>query len=163
MIISLIAIVDEQFGLGKENGLLCHLPADLQHFKSKTLGKPVIMGRNTFESIGKPLPGRHNIVLTHRPLSIEGVTIANSLDEALKLTNNKDEVMIIGGASIYKQALAVAQRIYLTHIHHQFEADVFFPLIDNTQWVLQDEVFMPRDERNIYDLTFCEYLRLASK
>jgi dihydrofolate reductase len=163
MIISLIAVVDEQLGLGKDNGLLCHLPADLQHFKSLTLNKPIIMGRNTFASIGKPLPGRHNIVLTHQHLVIEGVSIANSLEAALDLAKNQSEVMIIGGASIYKQALGIAQRIYLTRIHHRFEADVFFPSLCSAEWKLQKEVFRTSDDRNCYDLTFSEYLRVVAE
>ena len=163
MIVSLIAVVDEQFGLGKNNALLCHLPADLQHFKSLTVGKPIIMGRNTFESIGKPLPGRQNIVLTHRLMEIEGITIANSLDVAFELTNNHEEIMIIGGASIYEQALVFAERIYLTVIHHQFEADVFFPQLDKAVWVVQSEHTRTRDERNCYDMTFYEYRRVTSE
>lgn len=160
MIISLIAIVDAQLGLGKDNGLLCHLPADLQHFKSLTLNKPIIMGRNTFESIGKPLPGRHNIVLTRQPMAIDGVSIANSLEEAFQIAGNENEVMVIGGASIYRQALALAQRIYLTRIHHLFDADVFFPLFEEKQWLLTTQVFRARDNLNSYDLTFCEYQRV---
>lgn len=160
MRISLIAIVDELYGLGKENALLCHLPADLQHFKSLTLGKPVIMGRKTYESIGKPLPGRQNIVLTHQAISIDGVVTAPSLQSALTLSHDDKEIMIIGGASLYEQTIMLAQRIYLTQIHHRFQADVFFPAINTEQWVLQSESFRRRDERNLYDLTFYEYHRV---
>lgn len=160
MRISLIAIVDEQYGLGKENALLCHLPADLQHFKSLTLGKPVIMGRKTFESIGRPLAGRQNIVLTHQALSIDGVVTAPSLKAALATSHDDKEIMIIGGASLYEQTIMLAQRIYLTQIHHRFEADVFFPTLNTEQWVLQRESFRRRDERNPYDLTFYEYHRV---
>ena len=163
MIVSLIAVVDELLGLGKDNALLCHLPADLQHFKSLTVGKPIIMGRNTFESIGKPLPNRQNIVLSRHPLTIEGVNIASSLEAAFELTKDQEEVMIIGGASIYEQAMVYAQRIYLTLIHHQFEADVFFPSFDKTVWVCQKECHRSRDERNRYDMTFYDYQRMTVK
>lgn len=161
MIVSLIAAVDEQFGLGRNNALLCYLPADLQHFKSLTLGKPIIMGRNTFESIGKPLPGRQNIVLSRHPLTIDGITIASSLAAALELAKDQEEVMIIGGASVYEQAMVYAQRIYLTRIHHQFEADVFFSSFDETLWVCRNERHRSRDERNCYDMTFYDYQRMA--
>ncbi len=163
MIVSLIAAVDEQFGLGKDNALLCHLPADLQHFKSLTLSKPIIMGRNTFESIGRPLPHRHNIVLSRHTAAIKGVTIASSLDAAFELAKDQEEVMIIGGASIYEQAMVYAQRIYLTLIHHQFDADVFFPSFDKTEWVCQNEFHRVRDERNCYDMTFYDYQRMTVK
>lgn len=160
MLVSLIAAVDEHFGLGKDNALLCHLPADLQHFKSLTMGKPIIMGRNTFESIGKPLPGRKNIILSRQPITLDGVIIVNSLSAALELTKDQDEVMVIGGVSVYEQAIEYAQRIYLTLIHHQFEADVFFPPLDKTVWVCQHEVYRARDERNRYDMTFYDYQRM---
>ena len=161
MIISLIAAVDERYGMGKNNSLLCHLPADLQHFKSLTLGKPIIMGRKTFESIGKALPGRQNIVLTRNTLTAEGVMVVDSLEAALQLTKDQIEVMVIGGAQIYAQALIHAQRIYLTIIHHQFDADVFFPDIDKAAWACIDAVEKLRDKKNEYDMTFCTYQRLA--
>ncbi|MBA3536414.1 MAG: dihydrofolate reductase [Tatlockia sp.] len=158
--ISLIAAIDEQNGLGKANQLLCHLPADLQHFKSLTMGKPIIMGRNTFESIGKPLPGRTNIVLTRKQLTISGVEVAESLPKALAVAGNVQEVMIIGGASIYEQALPFASRIYLTLIHQQFDADVFFPKLDDSVWQCTEQVFRQHDEKNSYDLTFYCYERI---
>lgn len=173
-IISLIAAVDENYGLGKNNQLLCHLPADLQHFKRLTWGKPIIMGRNTFEAIGKPLPGRVNIVLSRSSLAIEGVHVVNSLSKALDLSVDAAEIMIIGGESIYKQAFPVAKRIYLTLIHHQFAADVFFPKpsklgrnkgeefswgANNTFWRCEEAIFHPQDDKNPYELTFYRYQR----
>ena len=159
-IVSLIAIVDEENGLGKENQLLCHLPADLKHFKTLTLGKPIIMGRHTFDSIGKPLPGRSNLILSRQPLKIAGVEVVSSLQKALTLVENDPEVFIIGGAIVFEQALDYASKIYLTLIHHHFKADVFFPKLDKSVWHCKEEVFRPRDEKNSYDLTFYLYERI---
>lgn len=159
--ISLIAAVDERLGMGKNNALLCHLPADLQHFKSLTLGKPIIMGRKTFESIGKALPGRKNIVLSRNLLTVDDVTVVDSLEAALQLTLDQPEVMIIGGAQIYNQAIIHAKKLYLTVIHHQFDADVFFPEIDKAEWACIAEVKKVRDEKNKYDMTFYTYQRIT--
>ncbi|ARG98540.1 dihydrofolate reductase [Legionella micdadei] len=158
--ISLIAAVDEQNGLGKDNELLCHLPADLQHFKSITMGKPVIMGRKTYESIGKPLPGRQNIVLSRHKIAIDGVQVVDTLAKALALTTEAPEIMIIGGATVYEQALPYASKIYLTIIHHQFAADVFFPELDQSIWRCDETTFRERDHKNKYDLTFCRFNRI---
>lgn len=159
-IISLIAAVDENQGLGKDNRLLCHLPADLKHFKMLTLGKPIIMGRNTYDSIGKPLPGRLNIVLTRQALSLAGVEVVDSLAKALALVKDVPEVMIIGGATVYEQALALASQVYLTVIHHQFAADVFFPALSKTTWQCKEAVFQQHDDKNNYDMTFYRYERI---
>lgn len=155
--ISLIAVVDEQMGLGKNNALLCHLPADLQHFKQLTLGKTIIMGRRTFESIGKALPGRQNIVLSHHDLNVENVTTVSSLSDALIYSKQDSEVMIIGGANVYAQAITIVQRIYLTVIHHVFDADVYFPSWDKANWICTSEENHPHDDRNLYDMTFYQY------
>jgi len=160
-IISLIAAIDENRGLGKDNKLLCHLPADLKYFKTLTLGKPVIMGRKTYESIGKALPGRLNVVLSKHVREMAGATTVNSLEHALQLTVAAAEVMIIGGANIFVAALPVADRIYLTVIHHQFDADVFFPLFDEAQWCCQESTYRPADETNKFAMTFYRYERLA--
>ena len=157
--IHLIVAIDENRGIGKQNQLLCHLPADLKHFKTMTLGKPVIMGRKTFESIGKPLPGRVNIVLSKQVLSIEGVTVVHSLEEALHLTKNADEVMIIGGAKIFEEALPLADGVYLTLIHHTFVADVFFPPLDEGTWNPDALGFLLQDDDNKYAMTFYYYER----
>ncbi|MBA2656728.1 MAG: dihydrofolate reductase [Tatlockia sp.] len=158
-IISLIAAIDQQNGLGKDNQLLCHLPADLQHFKTLTLGKPIIMGRQTFESIGKPLPGRRNIILSRKINAIANVDLANTFEEALALVEDVPEIMIIGGAAIFKQALSIASRIYLTQIHHQFDADVFFPIINPSEWICKDKLFREADDINNYAMTFYYYER----
>lgn len=161
-IISLIAAVDESWGLGKDNRLLCHLPADLKHFKTLTMGKPIIMGKNTYDSIGKPLPGRFNIVLSRHAAAIEDVQVVDSLAKAFSLVKEAPEVMVIGGASIYEQALPLASRIYLTLIHHQFAADVFFPSLDREVWHCKEANFRKSDDKNPYDITFCLYERNES-
>lgn len=156
--ISLIAAVDEANGLGKNNQLLCHLPADLLYFKSLTIGKPVIMGRKTFESIGKALPNRLNIVLTRKQESENSSVITvNTLEKALTITATNPEIMIIGGAQIYEQALSIANRVYLTRIHHLFDADVFFPQLADSEWQLVSKEDRKKDEKNQFDLSFCIY------
>lgn len=155
--ISLIAAIDEHRGLGKDNQLLCHVPADLQHFKALTLGKPIIMGRKTHESIGKALPGRLNIVLSKHLSTVKDVTVVGSLQEALILVKDAPEVMIIGGANLFAEALPLAQEVYLTLIHAKFDADVFFPELDKNIWHCKEAVEKPRDEKNHYDLTFYRY------
>lgn len=158
-LISLIAAIDENRGLGKEKQLLCHLPADLRHFKKMTMGKPVIMGRATYDSIGRPLPGRMNIVLSRQALAIEGVQVVDSLQKALALTEKLPETMIIGGATVFEQTLALASRIYLTIIHHQFAADTFFPVLDESAWYCEQLGSQPADEKNQFAMTFYLYQR----
>lgn len=158
-IISLIAAIDEKQGLGKNNQLLCHLPADLTYFKSMTTGKPIIMGRKTYESIGRPLPNRLNIVLSRRVKTIEGVLVAGNLDDAFRLAGDADEIMVIGGENVFSKALAIATRLYLTNIHHQFDADVYFPSFNEAQWQCVSSFFQSKDEKNAYDLTFKIYER----
>jgi dihydrofolate reductase len=157
--VSLIAAVDSNYGLGKNNQLLCHLPADLQHFKALTLGKPIIMGRKTFASIGKPLPRRRNIILSRTAQTIPGVEVVTSLLQALSLTESDSEVMIIGGADVYQQALPYASRVYLTAIEHHFEADVFFPKLDLKEWHCVSQSYRPADEKNAYGMWFYDYQR----
>ncbi|CAM3068521.1 dihydrofolate reductase [Legionella steigerwaltii] len=157
--ISLIAAIDETGGLGLNNQLLCHLPADLQHFKSITMGKPIIMGRKTFASIGKPLPGRLNVVLSRSSPPIEGVVICDSLENALAQTKEFPEVMIIGGAELFAEAMNKANRLYITRIHHQFTADVFFPEIDISIWHCKEKQYREHDEKNKFNMTFYIYER----
>ncbi|MBS7345731.1 MAG: dihydrofolate reductase [Caryophanon sp.] len=126
--ISLIVAHDAKHVIGKDNAMPWHLPGDLQYFKAQTIGKPVIMGRKTFESIGRPLPGRRNIVITrNRAYEAEGIETVGSLQEALSLTREADEQMIIGGEQIFTEALPLADRLYITHIDTTFEGDTFFP------------------------------------
>ena len=160
-IISLIAIIDENYGLGAANKLLCHLPADLQRFKAITLTKPIIMGRKTYDSIGKILPGRTNIIISRQDLCVDGAIVCNSLYKAIDLVRSAPELMIIGGAGVFQQALPLAQRIYLSKIHAIFSADVFFPSLDPHIWRCCESIERPHDERNKYDITFCFYERYA--
>lgn len=155
----MIAAVDENNGLGLNNKLLCHLPADLQHFKQVTIGCPIIMGRKTFQSIGRPLPGRTNIVLSQSLTKIDQVTVCHSLKSAIEQNQEAPELFIIGGAEIYAQAMPQATRLYITRIHHQFNADTFFPDINKTDWHCKSETFYQQDEKNKYPMTFYIYER----
>lgn len=161
--ISLIVAMDEHRGIGYENALLCYLPADLKHFKSLTLGKPIIMGYRTFLSIGKPLPGRLNIVLSHQARHIEGVSIAHSLADALALSADVEEVMIIGGEQVFQASIPLATRIYITQIHHGFQADVFFPELSLSNWRRHVLGEYPADEKNPYAMTFYVFEPLSTR
>ncbi len=155
MKISVIAAMDRENGLGCKNKLLCHLPNDLRYFKSTTMGKPIIMGYNTYLSIGKALPGRKNIVLTSKDnLEVENVYFVAGVSEALNLCADAQEVMIIGGASIYEQFLPQASKLYLTLIEHTFEADVFFPPVDFSKWSQNSEQNYPADDKSAYAYSF---------
>lgn len=159
MIISLIAAMDKNRLIGVKNGLPWHLPADFKHFKAITLGKPVIMGRKTFESIGQPLPGRKNIVISRSGFFVEGVTVVCSIDDALAEVSDVEEVMIIGGASFYEQMIARADRMYLTHVDAEFEGDAWFPEFSLSDWdVICEESFLA-DEKNNYNFMIKTYQR----
>jgi dihydrofolate reductase len=146
--------------IGNRNQLPWHLPADLAHFKRATMGKPVIMGRKTFESIGRPLPGRTNIVLTgSADYRAEGVLVANSPDQALGLAAGADEVMVIGGSMIYELMLPRADRLYLTHVESDCEGDAWFPDFDPGQWRITASEEHAADEKNPCDYRFVTYER----
>lgn len=159
MKVSLIVAYAENRVMGKGNDLPWRLPADLAHFKRETLGKAVIMGRKTWDSIGFPLPKRRNIVLSKSAPDLpEGVECYRSLEEALAAFQDGEEVMIIGGATIYDQALkSGVDEILLTKVMAEVEGDVFFPQWDEKNWRLVEENFRPADENNLYDMTFCRY------
>lgn len=160
MIVSIIAAMDRNRLIGNRNQLPWHLPADLVHFKQVTMGKPIIMGRKTYESIGRPLPGRTNIVLTRsRDFDAEGVLVANTLQQALDYVPAVDEVMIIGGSSIYELALPAADRLYLTFVENSFEGDAWFPEYDQGQWRMVSSEQHPADEKNSADYRFVNYVR----
>ena len=128
MIISMVAAMTKNRVIGKDNQMPWHLPADLKHFKQVTLGKPVVMGRKTFESIGRLLPGRRNVVISRStPADAKGAEWVTSLEQAFRLVQQHDEVMVIGGAEIYRQCLPLAQRLYLTEIDLSTEGDAYFP------------------------------------
>ncbi|MGC9150506.1 MAG: dihydrofolate reductase [Microbacter sp.] len=160
-ILSIIAAVDEHFAIGKNNQLLCYLKSDLQHFKQLTLHHPVIMGKHTFLSLPNgALPHRKNIVLTSQPFVSENVFVAHSLSEALEWCEKEEEIFIIGGSSLYRQTIDLADKMYLTRIHTIFEADAFFPLFDQSQWrITFSEKHFP-DEWNPYAFTFENYERI---
>ena len=141
MIMSLIVAMSDNRVIGRNNAMPWHLPEDLKFFKRVTMGKPVVMGRNTYESIGKPLPGRDNIVITRNPdYHVDGVHVVGSVQDAVELSgqltapNLEAEIMVIGGAQIFELTLPVADRIYLTELHTKIEGDVFFPRFPRDQW-----------------------------
>ncbi len=139
--ISIIVAVSEDWGIGKGNDLLWHLPEDLKRFKRLTLGKTVIMGKKTWESLPRrPLPGRKNIVLTDDPLECIDCSItAYSIDDALSKCDAGEDVFVIGGGSVYRQFMDIADRLYITHIHSKAVADVYFPVIDSNIWKVTDK------------------------
>jgi dihydrofolate reductase len=137
------------------------LPEDLKRFKALTLGKPIVMGRRTWDSIGKPLPGRHNIVVTRqRGLELPGATVVGSLDEAMQAAGDVPEVCIIGGAEIYRQALPRADVLHLTRVHATVAADTWFPAIDAAEWTEVFSEHHPADERHAYGYDFVELRRV---
>jgi dihydrofolate reductase len=161
--IALVVAVAENRVIGKENKLIWHLPADLKYFKQLTSGHPIIMGRKTYESIGRPLPNRTNIVITRQAdFKAEGCLVANSLTDALMLAQQLDEnIYVIGGAEIYKQAMFLADTIYLTEVHHSFEGDTFFPEIDTILWEETAREDHQPDEKNAYAYSFVTYKATA--
>ncbi|MEJ7611135.1 MAG: dihydrofolate reductase [Ferruginibacter sp.] len=158
MIISLIVAASTNNAIGKDNAMLWHLPTDLKFFKNTTWGMPVVMGRKTFEAMGKALAGRTNIVVTsNKDWKGEGAINVPDIEEALKVaadTTNAKEVFITGGGEIYKQTMKMADRIYMTRIHTQVEGDTFFPEIDQTDWKLVFSKEVKADEKNTYDMSF---------
>lgn len=160
MQISLIVAFDDDQAIGKDNQLLWHLPDDLRYFKKITLEKPIIMGRKTFDSIGRPLPKRHNIVVSRQSgLQCDGVDYVNSFDKALEAAGDAPEVMVIGGASLYQIALPRADSLYITRVHHRFDADVFFPGFNSQDWHLVSCDAHAKDERHAYDFDFMVFER----
>lgn len=162
MIISIIVAIGRNNEIGRDNGMLAHLPADLRYFKETTRGHTVIMGRKTFESLPKgALPNRRNIVISRNPhLVCEGAEVVSSLDMALIRCRDESEAFIIGGGEIYAQVLPIADKLYLTHIQADFpQAEVFFPTIDYSQWQVVSSETYPADEKNKYDLIFRQYER----
>jgi len=154
MIISIIVAIGENNAIGKNNQLLWHMPADLRHFKNKTAGHTIIMGRKTFDSVGKPLPNRRNIIVTRQNITIPGCEVVKSIDDAIALCKGEDEVFIGGGAEIYREAIDKTDRIYLTIIHKIFDADTFFPEIDFTQWVETEREDHQPDDKNELSYSF---------
>ena len=151
MIKSLVVARARNGVIGRNNQLPWRLPADLAYFKRVTLGRPVIMGRRTWESIGRPLPGRHNSVVTRNPgYRAEGATVASSLEEALRAAGDVEEACIIGGTSLFAEALPIADRIHLTEVDAEVEGDTWFPPFDRSEWVEREVARQARDERHEY-------------
>lgn len=160
--LSIIVAISEENAIGKQGGLLCHLPNDLKHFKEITTGGTVIMGERTYISLPRrPLPNRYNIVITDQPSkTFEGAQSVYSIDEALEAVQGTEKAFVIGGGSIYRQMMPYADRLYITHIHHHWEdADTFFPEIESSDWIMVNSEEHRADEQNPYDYTFAEYER----
>lgn len=161
--VSIIVATDDRGGIGRAGALPWHLPEDLQRFKRITLGKPVVMGRRTWESIGRPLPGRHNIVISRQPgLAAPGATLVGSLDEALRAAGDVPEVCVIGGAEIYRLALPLAREIHLTRVHALLAADTFFPTLDPAEWEEIGREDRPADARHAYPYSFVKLVRIEA-
>lgn len=162
MKLSIIVAISDNNVIGKDNALLWHLSGDMQFFKRTTTGHHILMGRKTFESLGKRLlPNRTSIVIS-RDKSYEvpeGGILANSIEDAISKIKNETEAFFIGGEQIYKSALTFADTLYITRVHHKFDGDAFFPEIDPKQWQLVSEEHHSADEKNEYDYTFEEYKR----
>ncbi|MFN4084196.1 MAG: dihydrofolate reductase [Bacteroidia bacterium] len=163
MKISIVVAADEKNGIGKDNKLLCHLPADLKYFKQLTTGHYILMGRKTFESIGKPLPNRTNLVISKTVIEINGCHVFKTIEDAITYAkeNNQNELFIIGGDSIYLQCLNIADTVYLTRIKHVFEADSFFPEIDERKWIMKKNNCFGIDEKNKFEYCFQVFEKLT--
>ena len=172
MILSIISAIGKNNEIGQKNALLWNLPADMKHFKETTTGHAVIMGQRTFESIGRPLPNRRNIVLTlDKNFKADGAEIVNSVDEIMELLKTPspfghsplaggEEVFVIGGGQIYKLFINKADKLYITHVDAEFkDADTYFPIIEESKWNKISEEKHEADEKNIYPYSFTIYLK----
>ena len=159
--LSLIVAVSENDVIGKDNDLIWHLKNDLKRFKALTSGHCIIMGRKTFESFPKPLPNRTHIVITRQEdyNAPDGIIIVNSLEAALKMAKHDNNPFIIGGGEIYKQALKVVDTIEFTRVHHNFEGDTFFPVINETIWKETNRIFNKKDDLHKFDFSYITYKR----
>lgn len=160
--ISFIVAMDQNQVIGKDNQLPWHLPADLAYFKRVTIGKPILMGRKTHESIGRVLPGRENIIVT-RNLNYQSstCTVIHDLKDVQKLSSNlNQELCVIGGAELFHELLSSADKLYITHIHHEFEGDTYFPEIDFGEWKVISREEGLKDEKNPYNYEYVVYTRM---
>ena len=157
MKMSLIAAMDRNHLIGNKNQLPWHLPADLAHFKQITMGKPIVMGRKTYESIGRPLPGRINIVLSRSNFKADGVEVVSSICEAVAKVANAEELVVIGGSTIYEMVIDVVDQMYITFIEADFDGDAWFPEFDAEQWSVSKEEKYCADEKNKYDYRYVTY------
>ncbi|TVZ55891.1 dihydrofolate reductase [Lutibacter sp. Hel_I_33_5] len=161
--ITIIAAIAKNNALGKDNDLIWHLPADLKRFKKVTTGHHILMGRNTFESIGKPLPNRTTVIITrNKRYKQKGCEVAYSIEKALEIAKEDEEIFIIGGAQIYKQAIEkdLVNQLDITIVHHEFDADVFFPEIDSKIWKEAKREDFKADDKNKYDYSFVSYVKI---
>jgi dihydrofolate reductase len=159
-IVSLVVAADEQGGIGRDGGLPWHLPEDLRRFKALTMGKPIVMGRRTWDSIGRPLPGRRSLVVSRQgALAIEGAEVVDSLEAALHAMRDAPEVCVIGGAELYRAALPLADRIYLTRVHATVDADTYLPPLDLAAWEQVSCERHPADSRHAHAFSFVELRR----
>ncbi len=155
MQLSIIVAMDRNRVIGKGDGLPWHISSDLQNFKKITMGKPIIMGRKTHESIGRLLPGRENIILTREEsYKAEGCTVLHNMDELFEHCKDVDEVMITGGSEIYKISLEQATRLYLTEVHAEIEGDTYFPEFDRNEWNETSREDYHADNKNEFDYSF---------
>lgn len=161
--ISLLVAMDKNNVIGKDNTLPWHLPADLAYFKKVTMGHPIVMGRKTFDSIGRALPGRENIVITRDVnYHAEGITVIHSIDEILSMRDKtENEIFVIGGAEIFNAILPYSDRLYITEIEAEFEGDTYFPTFDRSAWKLISEEKGPKNEKNPYDYSFLVYEKIT--
>ena len=161
MILTIIAAAAENNALGKDNDLVWHLPDDFKRFKALTSGHFIIMGRKTFESFPKPLPNRTHVIITRQKdyQVPEGCVVVESIEKAVEACLENEEVFIIGGGEIYKQSINIANKIELTRVHTEVEADTFFPEIDGNDWKLIEEEYHPKDEKHQFDFTYLTYIR----
>lgn len=157
--ISIIAAVAQNGVIGDKNALLWHISEDMRFFKRTTSGHPVIMGRKTYESLGRPLPNRTNVVISRTQREIEGCTVVGSLEQAVALFPAEEEVFIIGGAQIYALALAIADRMYLTRVYHDYQGDTSFPEWDSDKWQLSNKESFECGEKFTYPFSFETYIR----
>ena len=157
--ISIIAAVAQNGVIGDKNALLWHISEDMRFFKRTTSGHPVIMGRKTYESLGRPLPNRTNVVISRTQREIEGCTVVGSLEEAVALFPAEEEVFIIGGAQIYALALAIADRMYLTRVYHDYQGDTSFPKWDSDEWQLSNKESFECGEKYPHPFSFETYIR----
>ena len=158
--LSLIAAMDENRLIGAGNQLPWHMPADLALFKRITMGKPIIMGRKTYESIGRPLPGRRNIVVSRDSnYQAPGCELCHGIEAALALCADDEEVMLIGGASLYEQAVVLSSCMYITRIHHRFNGDTWFPEFSEEHWRIEENQEFEADKSNPYSFSFVKYVR----
>ena len=158
--VSIIVAIAENGVIGDKNALLWNIKEDMRRFRTTTTGHPVIMGRKTFESIGRPLPKRTNVVITRGDTSFEGCEVAHSLEEAIAMFPDEEEVFIIGGAQIYAQALPLADRLYLTIVHRDYEGDTSFPEIDYSEWREISRQEFERGEEYNNPFTFIDLERI---